>query len=576
MNTLTIKEFNKALSSNGISEIMQLYVEEFKNILNNSNSGRPLRNLTEIAPLQFKQSYYQMGLLALKPVFDGVKGLSANDIALELGFLAGVLDNEVLIGVDKTGGTPHIALYTSNEEILTYFAKKGAFADIAKFEKDLEQLKTKKKVSAYKNKNGSTVAMGRIDFESLEGDLVHLKFTLPRSFRNDFGSTFKLYPYSSFVLLAEEFKKFAKSKKALTVHQVVEKITKDNRTVEQKTRKLTFLPKVVEESYGRAVTSLRNVEEIRGLIEIKIAKCDCNWDPTRMILKAYDLESSLYGKSHTNIRFQDIIGVENCPPSSINTSQYTVDYEDLKSLFKTRVNSWKLADYNSFTVVPTEDMATIPDRKDFLMNWLSGIDDSTLYKVMTSREDLFGDISKGLDTKYTLKPKAEKLMKLVKLSNNMDERVKEVRDYLSRGICKIEALSKKGSNRSYVATNNEDILSMKLGKNYLWKFESDRNKLNALMEEVDRGVDKESFEDLVYKADLSGIVPLHNIGSGSESEMKAILEEGLESLKSSNRSNDYLVNFKQPYAETKDDFWGAVDVRRIESFEFGDVEHSKK
>ena len=96
------------------------------------------------------------------------------------------------------------------------------------------------------------------------------------------------------------------------------------------------------------------------------------------------------------------------------------------------------------------------------------------------------------------------------------------------------------------------------------------------MDEVDRGIDKESFEDLVYKADLSGIVPLHKLGSGSEAEMKALLEEALGEITPSRRSNPYLVNFKQPYAETRDDFWGAVDVRRIESFEFGDISLSKK
>ena len=39
-----------------------------------------------------------------------------------------------------------------------------------------------------------------------------------------------------------------------------------------------------------------------------------------------------------------------------------------------------------------------------------------------------------------MKPRAEKLMRLVKLSNNMDDRVNQVRDYLSKGICKIEAV----------------------------------------------------------------------------------------------------------------------------------------
>ena len=54
-----------------------------------------MRDLTSIIPTNYKQAYYQMGLQSLKPVFDKMKKLTPNDIPLDLGFLAGILENEV-------------------------------------------------------------------------------------------------------------------------------------------------------------------------------------------------------------------------------------------------------------------------------------------------------------------------------------------------------------------------------------------------------------------------------------------------------------------------------------------------
>ena len=92
-----------------------------------------------------------------------------------------------------------------------------------------------------------------------------------------------------------------------------------------------------------------------------------------------------------------------------------------------------------------------------------------------------------------------------------------------------------------------------------------------------------AFVNRLHKAEIDGLI---NYGSledtSTESDWIRVLDEGYAELEEKDKikndlsanvnvpKNPYIINFRRINADSRSEFYGAVDVRNIESIEYGE------
>ena len=236
----------------------------------------------------------------------------------------------------------------------------------------------------------------------------------------------------------------------------------------------------------------------------------------------------------------------------------------------------------------TDDCANIPDRRQMIDVWSNNMDDSDLYKIMKMKHNLFEpnvngkvkSIDEGLDDMYRQKPRAAKNLELIDLDPDFDKRREQVKALLNKGVCKIESVSTStGAPRTYFATNCQAVLNASYGPNRLMAFESPKRAIANLKTMITEGkiASYNAFVDKLHKAEIDGLVNYGSLSDSSTSnEWISVLDaaradlDAKDGARSGGSSNNYMVNFRRINADKQSEFYGAVDVRNIESLEFGE------
>lgn len=603
---IKIKDYESILKSVYNSEVLQTAAVVFKNSLQNqSPTNEYVKDFCQMGLSQnVLQNYYNEGLSVLMPVVNSKKKFDINQVSPEYIIYTGLLNHEFVIGYDTTKGMV-TSIYTKNEQLLEKLFKSGAFEDEAKYRKNMKALFGEGKqdfgnkvVTSFEKKS---LAMARLDIDFVVGDEVALDFIVPSKFRDDYGSTLKLYPYCIFPYLSDSLIDFVSNSKEGSFQERGRKIAEiraltilsaeDEGNV--KTRRVAFSASEVVKAYRRGTyLNVDQQEEAQTMLKNQIKKTVCKWDCLKLYLKGFNLEASLYAIPYTTIRFERIVNILPCGLRNIDTSQYMIDFDAMRRLFRARVNTWRLDDFKAFNkVLNTDSCMNIPERRQVIDSWSNNLEDSVLYNIMKDNRPLFEvntngkvkTIEEGLDDMYKQKPRAAKNLELIDLESDMKARVKQVKQLLKNGVCKIDSVSTRtGAPRSFLATNNDAVLSSAYGPNRLIAYESPKRAISSLIKMVENGKvsSYHNFVDKLHKAEIDGLV---NYGSLSDDSIEiqwiTVLEEALEELETKDKgkglgdgekSNPYVVNFRRINADKSTEFYGAVDVRNIESIEFGE------
>lgn len=499
-----------------------------------------------------RQAYYKLGLAALGNLLDKPPKIEGLDALI---LYTGLLTKGLTVGVTLTPeGKREKSFYTRDTDLLEELVKAGAISNEEKLLEDLKKGSIEKKLGTGLKK--AALAYARLDLEQVHGDTISFKYVLPR-FRQDQGSmSFKLYPYTgvyaSSAVLYNEIKK-AQVRVTSAYPEVVSSI-------------VGVTPESVLQVYKGLKVSMQDIEEVKALVTAR-SSAQVGWMCEKNSIKCFDIESSLYDIGTININIFDITGLQVVKPTQISTKVSLVDTGDLKSIYRTRINSWRLAQYEVFSYCDTSEAANIPERKGILRKWQQDLSNLQLYSVMESLPDLFGDLQKGLAAKYRLKGVEEKNLEVVELEEDYMKRVDQLKELMSTGVVKLVATSKKGRDKQYLCTDDEDLLRKKLGANYAKKYESVRTRLYLARREAE-----ETGADLVttlYAYNLEGRIPdLDSLVGLPLAEQLSQLDEVPMKTRAKS-SNVYLVPFKRLTATGEDDFYGSIDVRSIISLYYG-------
>lgn len=605
---IKIKRLEEILLLNGKRPILDASVEVFKKGLVSTNPVNvfvePFIDMVQNNELasDILNFYYYKGVDVLQPILNKKKKIDVSTINSAYVYLTGLLDNEFVIGYDVTKDLI-TSIYTKSEDLLKLLFKEGAFENTEKYQKNMKALFGDNS-QEYGNKvvtslEKDSLAMGRLDIVGVIGDEVSLDLIIPNKFRSDYASTFKLYPYSTFPYLALSLKNFVNTMKEKTFTEKG-KTVKDVRaiTVLQqepdgniKTRRVTFNGEDTVKAYRRGTYgSMDEMEEAQEKLKIKIKKTECKWDCLKLQLRGFNLEASLYSIPYTVIKLERLLNILPCKLKDIDTSQYMIDFDSVRRLFRARINNWVLKDFQEFnSVLNTEDCANIPDRIHSIEAWSNELEDSDLYKIMILNRALFEPqingvkktIEDGLDDMYRNKPNAAKHLKIFDLDNDYNVRFKQVKDLLAAGVCKINSVSTRtGAPREYLATNSLAVLKASYGENRLNAFESPKRAIKGVMSLIKEGkvASYNAFVNRLHKAEIDGLVEYNLLSENSVAddwinvcnEALHKLEEKEDRDSSKVANNPYIINFRRINADSRSEFYGAVDVRNIESLEFGE------
>lgn len=603
---IKIKDYESILKSVYSNDVLQASANVFKQCLQSQNpTNEYVKDFCQmgLAP-SILQSYYNEGLSVLMPAVNSKKKLDISMVPTEYIVYTGLLNHEFVVGYDTTKGL-NTSIFTKSEQLLEKLFKAGAFDNEEKYKKNMKALFGEGK-QEFGNKvvtsfEKNSLAMARLDISAVVGDEVSLDLIVPTKFRDDYGQSFKLYPYSVFPFLSDALVDFVgkmkegsfseRNRKIVDVRGLTILQTEEDGNV--KNRKVAFTANELVKAYRRGrYNNVDEQEEAQNMLKNQVAKTKIKWDCLKLYLKGFNLEASLYSVPYTTIRFERLVNISPCSLRDIDTSMYMVDFDSVRRLFRARVNSWRLEDFKEFNkIVNTDDCMNIPDRRQVIDSWSNNMDDSDLLKIMKMKRNLFETenngnvktIEDGLDDMYRQKPRAAKNLQLVDLESDFDKRKAQVKSLLSKGVCKIESTSSRtGAPRTYLATNCQAVLTASYGPNRLMAFESPKRAIDNLITMVEQGKigSYNAFVDKLHKAEIDGLV---NYGSLSDSSVAkdwlAVLDKARFDLESkatgkgdgtSTVTNPYIVNFRRINADKASEFYGAVDVRNIESIEFGE------
>lgn len=606
---IKVERLNKILESVSVPEVLNCSAKVFENALKSNNPINSfVVDLSQMGLSQnITQAYYQKGLSVLQPVVDSKKKLDINMVSPDYIIYTGLLDNEFVMGFEPKNDLK-IGIYTKSEKLLELLHKEGAFDNEEKYQKNMKALFGDNK-SNFGNKVAASfekdsLAMGRIDISAVIGDEVSLDLIIPSKFRSDYGTDFVLIPYTVFPYLTQSLFSFVNGMKERTIIEK-NKVTKTERkssdiralTVMQveedgnlKTRKVAFESKEVLKAYSRGAKGL-SVEETKDfeeMVKTQIKKTRLGWDCLKKQMRVYNTEASVYGVPYSVIKLERLVKITPCSLKDIDTSMYLIDFDEVRRLFTSRVNNWRLSEFEDFgSYLNTNDCANIDERIKKLNYWADGLDDVDLWNAMKSKRPLFErmkdgsskGLEEGLADMFKRKPSAQKRMKWVDLETDMDKRVQQLRDLLANGICQIESVSSRtGAPRKFVATNNESILDTVYGKNKRLAYESPKRSLRHVQGLIHSGKIQTLSQFLrdLQTAGVDGLVDYSNLDDNSSvQDFSLAIDNAFVELENNEKtkapsSNTYKVNFRRVNAENADEYYGSVDVRNIESLLFGE------
>lgn len=552
-------------------ELVQLLDVSFKNACK-GKSDQFLHNIDvylNYAPNAMSY-FYSRGVDFLKQAVNNYKWkLSMEDIEnLDKSYVAimQLLHEFVFVGIDVTKDGFPSALYTRNITILTTLKENGmlnaSIDDIAKLQNNLLGTKT------YKGIDEKTHCVMRLDLDGVTNGKPVFKPTIPTS-------RLKIGVDSDFVFIPLPF------------YYHIEQILFD--AIKDRPFKFTKTSVTGQVSHMATISAdtVRKYYEgcDQNLIESKIRKTKVGYDVLRLRFMAYDLESSLNSIGSASFRPEMLDFIAPAKNPTVDKSQYMIDYNHLKGVFKTRVKGFKVAQFDEFKLMDTTSFANTYDRAEALINWANSLGGADLYRIMKQYENLFGDVDKALATREKNAPKVIKLLKLVDLSDDATERKNQISTMLKTGLVKMVMMSKKSNNVSEkLCSNNPEVLAKMLGKDYVAKFESIRHKVENLKELLIGGKvkDRSSLESLASEYGVLAYVDGTRLFSkaiegGNTNPAISALDDVLADLNAKAKPrSESLITFRNVNADNEKEFYGSVHIDNILSVEYAPYEEKKK
>lgn len=275
---------------------------------------------------------------------------------------------------------------------------------------------------------------------------------------------------------------------------VNEAMTLLNGVLQEKVLRITQGDKV------RVVT--KNIQLLSSIYGASRAQYLVSQVPDARVLRFYlpSLGASIYTAGITNIHLERIDSIEVVESlTEVDLSEIKLDYSQAKDFFVAILKKLPAKDVHIIADALNSQLynATAKEQKKEIEDIVDNLYDREVYDFMKGYPQYFDlNAYKALPSKYG--DKNEELP----IPNSIDE----LKNLLSRGIYKVLINNRTGSMSTVICTNDSKCLEKIYGRKYYRNYESEGNRLRAMLNEV-----KAKYSDSITMEQLVKLREKYNL-----------------------------------------------------------------
>ena len=548
-------DYLKVRQHNNLQSLYTLVEDEFrKAVIGNSNQFLYNLDYYLVQDKEVVRALKKRGVYALESMGATVSEETMQD-DIYLATL-GLLEKDLCIFVDMHSSTYSSFLGTRSLSLLNSLSFQGVLHNYAERFKQLEGFLTGERLQKSLDKREFNIVQVKVD-KFVQGNPI-LSATTGRCIKVGGGERFVAIPLSFIGIAINALRDIGKSEPLELVHYS---------RGQMKTSKVATNLQVVTEVYKGL-----QEHELQSLLR----RVNIDFDISTLSFKVFNLETSIHESNAENVRLELLDEVSMIPVPAIKTYKHTVNYSNLRAIYKSKVKTMKKDELDVLPFVDTSELGTVKEKVDFALEYGDKLSDADMFNLMIRNQEIFGDLQDSLDKKDKLTPKYLKEFDFVALPDISLDRADILRQMLEEGVVRLTYRKAGGITETIAVSNNEKALERVLGKTYKETYESLKVRLNIVKEEIEK---KKTVTEMYLERTASRYGVLSSLDkrkylSGSDGALEA-LEKALKAVPSEVEatilSNKNMVTYKKVYADSPQDFNGWVDVSNIISCEVSKV-----
>lgn len=469
-----------------------------------------------------------------------------------------LLEKYVHVGIDMERSGYPTSLYTRSLEVLDELARAGCLDasqdTVANIQRGLCENKARNAVAQGK------YTVVRLDITGFRNGKAVFVPVIPQSALDIGGGKRFVFVPVPLMYAATEALKVLTAGKALEFHYATVKGSKVVRA--------TMSPAIVKSVY-------QNSDE--DLVESKLNKITPGYDVLRQTFRLYDIEASLHALGVASFRPEMLDKVTTLSPSMVNRSLHHINFNVLRAIYRTRIRQANSSLIDNNSVLNVSSYSVLKDKQEALIDLGESKTGKDLYFIMKANPEIFGtDLDEALEKRERMMPKFVKKFERVELPQSSQERLTMLSNMMKVGVCKVTVQTKEGKMMEVFASNSRTVLARMLGKDYIKVYESTRYKLLFLKDLIkgEKLSGYRSLEKTAVELNLLDYLEKDLFFSEEKHTQLRAVDNALQMLEARSTYRNVfpeVITYRNIYARSSKNFYGALNVSTIMSLEFAGV-----
>lgn len=526
------KIYKEALAGKGIPESLEKLIRDLSIVAINGGSEQFIFGLDAYTEEdeESREYYKKKGEGVLKRAVEEKvipsKALEVLSLRESYYVHLGALEEQVLVGFDmEKEGCPS-ALYTRSESILRELERSDLLTEQGKekLEEVIKAIRGVKLSAPLKKALKESIEEVAINVVKLEpGAEGKYDIKIPqKGLRMGIEQPYMMVPLRAIEILTNEIRK-ASNNHVIRCKEMKEEGVKE--------RLFTTSELGLYKIYGETEGGIEKVNK-------RLKGVQVGYDYKLLKLIAYNVEGSVYGRMHINIRPEMISGMEIVKIEELDKRKHNLDYDKIRRELRKLVSE-DMKKVEGVVEVDYSDCVLLREKELKLIKELMKLSNSELIEKLG--EGLVEELNGREGKEY-------KEMRVIKEEETLKKVLKEC-------VLKLN-IEKKGGNRIEVeVTNNEKELEEVLGEDYIGVYESKRKRYEKALEEAKKGGD---IEILKIEYRLSEIAGLE--GEEAVKKLEKVIE-GIKEKGKEGKEGQLIARRVNPLNEEK--YYITIDTRTI-------------
>lgn len=462
---------------------------------------------------------------------------------------------------DKTTCTGYEdCYYTSCDYIINTLSRSGITADSPNESMEAREKKRRRLMNVHTGASGvyicdrirkglaeMTHSVVKIVPNKLSSGTMTYSMTLPNQPVDLMSGDIKFIPASLMYYFCEGLTE-------RLVHTQMAGITCGNGLIPDYEAKVTVVPEILNKAYSGCSNPDIVAERAMKPVGYSLSRCT---------YVAYNLEASLLsGTGYAKINPFDIKAIRPIQPAEINADLHELSPDAVLQYFLQHTDFNDNAVCQSLTSEIPEVMYYNTALND-IRTACTRVHISHIFAYMSAHKDKYprylSEIKKG---------SVQVDSHTVQLTGTNSDKVAQIRELMKENLILVKYASSDGTISEIKTTSNPAILAKCLGKDYMLKFESAKDKINALADLLikKRVTSKQTISDLINKYKIKNISADSLIEPIAAGDISAWAETAINNLPQRDRKpNPDLILFRncELVKAEKGGYWRNVNIQNI-------------